>query len=137
MNRAVDVLIPKAYETLQKVGIAEGDSIKKGFRGQIATFGSVVKNGSLLAAVAFFSAQGSSDVQRERLMMAIWLLLDSENTIALPDEKDEDYKVKYTNESRKLFDHISSSGKTDGKLKENVINAAVALKLAMNLYCLR
>ena len=79
MNKQkVDQWIPKAYEALATSGIAVNGEVDNGYRGQIAAFGASVAMGSLLSAVAFFSVQGSSAVERQKLMDAIYLLIKPE-----------------------------------------------------------
>ena len=84
--------------------------------------------GSLLPAIAVFSDKGSAEVDRQKLMDAVLIVL-----------KEKDICSRELN---KLFEYVNSSG-GDGKLqmeenkkKENIINASIALKLAMNLYTL-
>jgi CRISPR-associated protein Cmr5 len=125
-KRKVDEYIPPAREILSDCGIADGDTINKTYRGQISSFGAAVSMGSLLSAVAFFSAQGSSSTERQRLMDAIYKLI----TGAAPAEGNE----------RALFDYVKDrSGTRDlrREAKNEVYNAAIALKLAMNLYELK
>ena len=113
-NRKVDEWIPKAYEALSQCEIAKDGQIVKGYRGQIAAFGASIAMGSLLSAIGFFTAQGNSDVERQKLMQAILTLID-------PRYNDT------------LFQYALSK-RTDPDFKEDVLCAAVALKLAMNLY---
>jgi len=127
MKSAIDDLIPEAYRVLKEVGIAEDGVINKSWRGQISTFGSVVQNGSLLAAVAFFSSQGGSNLDRQKLMTAIWLLLRKES-ISIKNDK---------NAPEALCKYIESYKENRRELKMSIINRAVALKLAMNLYELK
>lgn len=118
MNKAViNREVVYAYEALKEAGIAEGNKIAKTWRGQISTFGAAVTMGSLLPAVAFFSSQGGADVERQHLMEAILYILKKENT-------------KMQN-CETLFDYVKVQGNS---CREEVINAAIALKLAMNLY---
>ena len=134
MKKAIDALIPEAYDVLEKVGIVIDGSVDNAWRGQISSFGSAVKNGSLIAAVAFFSDTGNSAVKRERLMMAIWLLLHEGEQFEISlDPKTNDEKKAYKDAATKLFNDIRQR-QDERKLKQDVINAAVALKLAMNLY---
>ncbi|WOC31810.1 MULTISPECIES: type III-B CRISPR module-associated protein Cmr5 [Caproicibacterium] len=121
-KRKVDALIPRAYDILAKVEIAKDGKIDKAWRGQIASFGAAISMGSLLSAVCFFSDNGNAAVERKKLMNGIFLLI-----------KDE-YSKQISN-ANTLFELISqkSNGK---KLKEDILNAAIALKLAMNLYTL-
>lgn len=127
-KRVVNEMIPCAYEALCKSGIAEKGCVDKKFRSQIASFGAAITMGSLLPAIAVFSDKGSAEVDRQKLMDAVLIVL-----------KEKDICSRELN---KLFEYVNSSG-GDGKLqmeenkkKENIINASIALKLAMNLYTL-
>lgn len=125
-KRRVDKNIGNAYEILQdkNIGIAVDGKISKGYRGQISTFGAAISSGSLLAAVAFFSDKGNAQVNRDRLMKAIMEL------------------VKRNHESvkeKELFFYIknhSGSEAQNMRLKEEILDYAIAIKLAMNLYIL-
>jgi CRISPR-associated protein Cmr5 len=117
-KKRVDSLIPEAYKKLEITGIVEGGKIKNTWRGQISSFGAAVATGSLLAAVSFFNAQGNSDVPRQKLMEAIFSLIGSVSGCS------------------SLFEYVVKC-KKDGRersAKEEIINGAIALKLAMNLY---
>ena len=121
-----DSMIIRAIEILKTVGIVKTDKnskeyIEKTFRGQISSFGAAVEMGSLLSAVAFFSDKGGSSTDRPKLMKAIYMLLKESD-----DDCDEKTLLRY------VADH---SG--DRFLKRKVIDAAVAVKLAMNAYDLR
>ncbi len=120
-KKRVDELIPRAVEVLKKEGIANKDNeIVKTFRGQISTFGAAITNGSLISAVAFFSEQGGADVDRSKLMKAVYDLVAGEKA------------------TDTLFDYVKKVGKAgEVKTKEEIINATIALKLAMNLYKLK
>lgn len=114
-KKKVDDLLPKAYEALTHTGIAnQQGEIPRSYRGQIATFGAAVMSGSVLSAIAFFSGKGESDTDRPLLMKAILKLLDDQ------------YRGS-------LFDYAKKR-KDDPMLKDDVFDAAIALKLAMNLY---
>lgn len=115
MNKKnIDQLIPKAYKQLSDVKIAEDGKINKAYRAQVSSFGAAISTGSLLAAVSFFSSQGSSSVPREKIIEGIKNLLEVEETT--------------------LLDYISANIKQELVIKERVLEAAIALKLAMNLY---
>ena len=114
-KRKVDDLLPKAYQVLSDVGIAQNGDIENGYRGQIATFGAAVMSGSLLSAIAFFSAKGKSDSDRPKLLQAISALLPQEG------------------EQTDLFMYVKAH-RDDPQVREEVFSAAIALKLAMNLY---
>ena len=119
-KRRVDEMIPKAFDVLKQVGIVKGDVINSAWRGQISSFGASMVQGSLLAAVSFFSAKGKQEegrtlVDRSLLVKAIERMLD-------------------LNES--LFEYVKAKMASGDEMraKETIVNAAVALKLAMNLY---
>lgn len=128
----IDELIANAIPILKNTGIVKKDEktgeeyILRSFRGQISSFGAAVEMGSLLSAVAFFSKKGGSDTDRQLLMRAIYLLIinDTETEIDVKSEQSELllFVIEHRNEP---------------ELKKNIIDAAVALKLAMNAYELR
>ena len=120
-KRVVDELIPEAVVALKDAGVADqNNNINKTFRGQISTFGAAITNGSLISAVAFFSDNGSSSIERTRLLDAIRLL------------------IKEAGKYPDLFEYVRAQGKNREKVvKEQILNAAIALKLAMNLYNLK
>lgn len=106
-----------AYEVLSDVGIAKDGKIDKTFRGQISTFGAAITMGSLKAAIAFFSQKGESSVDRAKIPVAILELLKRTGRV----------DGAYAN----LFQLADKKG---DDVKEEIINAAISLKLAMNLY---
>lgn len=120
MNKeSIDAMIPKAVEALKEVKIAENGKINKTYRGQISTFGASIMNGSLLAAVAFFSDKGGASVDRTRLMKAICSVLGIDTS------------------ENALFNYVKNTkGDERYKCREDIINASIALKLAMNVYVL-
>jgi hypothetical protein len=121
MNKArIDELLPRAYDVLADSGIVSDGKIQKGYRGQIAAFGAAITIGSLLSAIAFFSKKGGSEYERNLLMKAIYHLVTGDKAAANKDDE----LFKWT---RKQNENVA---------KEAVINAAIALKLAMNLYTL-
>ena len=72
--------IQAAYDALRESKIVDENdgSIKKTYRGQISSFGAAITMGSLISSVAFFSADGGSEVERSKLMKAILLVLKKE-----------------------------------------------------------
>ena len=128
MNKAkIDRDIPIAYAALKETGIVEQDpkadnrdAINPSFRGQIATFGAAVSMGSLLSAIAFFSEKDKSAVERYKLLDAILYILHAHE----PD-------TRYDSLYQYAAEH---DGHTKPDCREDVLNAAIALKLAINLY---
>lgn len=120
MNKSiVNREITLAYDALRRAGVVKDGKITKTFRGQISSFGAAITMGSLLPAIAFFSDQGGASVERQRLMDAILDILKADKLA--PED------------CRTLFDYAK---RQDADCQENIINAAIALKLAMNLYIL-
>ena len=116
MNKAkVDGYIPAAYQALKDAEIVQDGKIDSGFRGQIATFGAAVSMGSLLSAIAFFSEKDKAAVSRPKLLDALFRVLQSGGMDA-----------KYQN----LYQYAADRP----DCQEEVLNAAIALKLAINLY---
>lgn len=118
-KRQIEADIDAAYKALQDTGIAKDNKVDKAFRGQVSSFGAAVTMGSLRAAVAFFSQRGGSAVDRAALMDAILQVLRATNPQTYGAEK---YKNLYD-----LVDDLPDA-------REDVLDAATALKLAMNLY---
>ena len=127
-KRRVDSYIDIAAEALQQTGIADNNGrVRKGYRGQISTFGAAVINGSLKSAIAFYSnIENSSDYKRTYLMKAICYVIKVDPSKTSAMQYDDTALYKYV-----------VSDATDETLlskKENITDAAIALKLAMNLF---
>lgn len=121
MNKnKIDSLIPKAFEAIQETGIAKEGKINSAYRGQISRFGAAVSMGSLLSAIAFFKDQGGASVDRTKLINAMAQVLG---------EKD-----LYTYVLAQMGN--SKNKNAEMKCREEILEAAIALKLAMNLFVL-
>lgn len=117
-KKEVEELIPIAYQELKKNEIiCKEGKINKRFRSQIASFGSAIAMGNLLSAVTFFSQNGEAKVQRTELLNVIWSMLI------------EKYKVEGGN----LKDYVLKQNE-QFLSKERIINCAIAIKLAINLF---
>lgn len=122
MNKnTINQEIQVADEALRVTGIANEGKIVKTYRGQISSFGAAITMGSLLSAIAFFSNDGGSEVERSKLMKAILYILKKNEKAEEKDQSLFDYVKKYEGENLDVC-------------KEEIVNAAIALKLAMNLY---
>lgn len=126
MNKQrVNAWLPVAKEALKELKIAdEKDEISRTFRGQISSFGAAVMMGSLPAAVAFFSVKGGSEVYRPKLIQAIYYII-----IKSAGETDKSQLIV---EPSAVFAWVCEQDSR--MLREKFIDAAIALKLAMNLY---
>ena len=122
MNKTiVDSEIKSAYEAIKECKISEdGKSVEKTFRGQISSFGAAVTMGSLTSAIAFFADNGGASVERSKLLDAIVYVL-------------KDARNKKLENAKELFDYANTNKR---EAKEEILNAALAIKLALNLYTL-
>lgn len=129
-KKQVNELLPFAQEVLAEhfgKEVSEEDrnknniKIPKEFRGYISTFGAAISTGSLVAAVAFISGDSNNTKgKREDLPGLILQVLVEGKEI----------------QADTLFDYVTSA-EEDRSIKENVLNATIALKLAMNLFELK
>lgn len=129
-KKRVDELIPYAYEVLKNVNICEEDKDNPGnlvvdstYTAYISSFGAAVTMGSLISAVAFFAASPEtnkkrSSADRGKIGKAILEVLKRK----YPEIRDES-----------LFEYVNNHEQTNHE-KEMILDAAVAIKLALNLY---
>lgn len=118
-KRMVDTYLDKAYEAIKKSGMLDKRKVKKAYRSQISSFGAAIAMGSVKAAIAFFAKQGGSDVDRPKILYAIYLTLVERPTV---------------NGAAGAVEALFK-GLGEGTFnKDDIVNAAVAVKLAMNLY---
>ena len=131
-------MIPSARDAVKTAKISSDGVVKKAFRGQISSFGAAITMGSLLPAVAFFSDQGKAEVDRSKLMEAIMLVLQNEDgplgTAAKKYESNQllEFCTEVCNPApagNGGADKLSAS-----QLREAVIDAAIAIKLALNYF---
>ncbi|MBO5007107.1 MAG: hypothetical protein J6C89_06655 [Clostridia bacterium] len=118
-KRKVEAWLPKAIEALEENDkICNKGKIEKSFRGQISSFGAAVTMGSFKAAVAFFGNNGESAVERSELIRSMYYIVKNEWKAA----KDIVSEVICMREP-----NLSA-------LKEDFLNASLAIKLAMNAF---
>lgn len=119
-KRKIDQLLPKARQAIMDCGISEDKvTVSSTFRSYISSFGAAISNGSLLAAIAFFNQQKSAKDDRPKLMQAIHQMLGGKR--------------------KDLFEYAATAQTPaeKHKMKEDILNCAIALKLAMNLFELK
>ncbi len=139
-KKRIDRMLPDAAAVLKETRIAKDGKIDKTFRGQISSFGSAVSTGSLLAAVAYFSKQNNAKVKRDDLMDAIFRLIRKEVGRNDPERPSGTLYTLIRKEfeagkPKLLFDIVRNAGpEKQQEMKELVLDCAVALKLAMNLF---
>lgn len=121
-KKTIDAYLPKAYKLLSDSCVAENNEMPKMFRGYISSFGAAITMGSLKAAVAAYSAQGGAKNPRENLVKIIYALIC-----------EKEYKDVG---NKDLYDYVVELN-DDKMAKEKILNAAIAVKLAMNMYVLK
>lgn len=123
MNKhLIEELIPIAFKALEsnKIICPDGKIIST-LKGNIASFGAAIQMGSLLSAVAFFSQQGGASEPRQELLNVILEVLKEHRDV--PED------------CTSLFVYICECRKQEmPQVKNLVVSAAVAVKLAMNLF---
>lgn len=124
MNKTVvNNWIEKAVEAIKVTGIADENGVITGnFRGHISSFGAAVTMGSLKSAIAFFAQQGNANIDREKLLKAMYYIIRNPSKEQLANVT-----------GMTIFKSVCES-KMPAKAKEDYINASIALKLAMNFY---
>ncbi|MBQ3265284.1 MAG: hypothetical protein IJH07_05850 [Ruminococcus sp.] len=128
-KKRVNEWILPAREAIIRCKITEdGKSVIKTFRGQISSFGAAVVMGSLKSAVAFFTEQGGASVSREKLIVAMYYIINGK-AYEIPEKTDEQIKAK------EVFEWVCKS--KDPDMKEKFIDASIALKLALNFFDLK
>lgn len=107
MSRKVEAYIPKALEAIESLEIADSNGeVAKQFNGYIASFGASIRQAGLLSTVLFYAnANSNAEKERKKVVDAIEQIIG--------------YKIE---------DNIGKS------TREDVENAAVALKLAIRTY---
>lgn len=123
MNRIlIEKYIPLAYKALNNnTEICDNGKISGTLKGNIASFGAAIQMGNLLSATAFFSQQGGAQEKRYELLNVICEILKENGD--MPRDRTT------------LFDYICDMDEREMvKTKRLVVSAAVAMKLAMNLF---
>lgn len=124
-KRTVERYLPIALQGLCDVKnckiVSKGKcTIRKGFRGQISSFGAAVTMGSFKAAVAFYGRRGNADTLRPELLRLMYYIVN--------DGKSEAWKS-----AEKIIQEILNMDNAD-VLREKYENAAIAIKLALNAF---
>lgn len=125
-KKEVERFIPIAYHVLKnnkRICTDNQCQIPKALQSNIASFGAAIAMGNLLSAVAFFSKQGQAAQPRDELMNVIF------NVLKEDEKENKDIKQATT-----LFQYICEHIDQEIWIKEKVINAAIAVKLSMNLF---
>lgn len=119
----------KAYELMRQAPPNKGGSI----RAQISTLGAAVSSGSLLSAIAFFSASSGEkkdDVKDEAKKIRLYLLG------IIYDILKDSKKPSGADEKGRLFDYVIAEIQAgrEYEVTDKILSAAIAVKLALNLF---
>ncbi len=121
MKQQVEKFIPLAIELIREVGIAnEKGEVPSEFNGYFSSFGAAVVQSGLKPALAFFSNEERVK-ERSKILKAVYKLVTGNQA---------------TN-AGELLDHVIRNADKEESLKANIIDAAVALKLAVRTYKLK
>lgn len=135
-KRDIEKMIPAAIESIKTAGISDkNDDVLKKWRSQISEFGAAIVMSNLKSAILFYSEQSGADVDRPKLLHAICLtLVNSRGCITAGQTLYDNLQgaaLPVNKAKRALYDY---SEQDPVKAKENIVNAARAVKLAFNIY---
>ncbi len=137
-KRKIDEYIPKAIDSISKnKKIVINGKIKSGFAGQIATFSVAVSTGSLLSAIAFFSEKKQSAVERQELMNVIYEIITGKGARKGEANNSESVLLSYVKKKYELThgqNKDANSLLNYGQFQQDILNAAIAVKLAINFF---
>lgn len=122
MKKRIEKYIPRAIELIHQVKIDKGGVVSNEFKGYFSSFGAAIIQNGLKPALAFFSNEASDAKEnRAKILIAIYHLVY---------EKDYDKTIK----ANKLLHEIIQLGDNYAQKQEEIIDASIALKLAVRTY---
>ena len=121
MKRRIEKYIPLAINIVKDVKIAdEQGRVKNEFQGYFSSLGASIIQSGLIPAMAFFSNENSeASKDRAKILKAIYSLIAPENK----NHKDPNALLFYVIEN-----------KNNESLAPKIIDASIALKLAVRTY---
>lgn len=122
MNRKqVEKLIPYAIKIIEKKLVEDG-VVPREYNGYISSFGASIIQSGLLPTVAFYeSSTSSSEEDKRKLTEAILCLINKSQQ----------------EENKKLLDYVLKNRESQENIKEDIINAAIAIKLSLRTFKLK
>ncbi|GAA0182523.1 type III-B CRISPR module-associated protein Cmr5 [Clostridium sediminicola] len=129
-KKRIEILIPKALQAVTDF-IADNDmKVKTEYKGYISSFGASIIQSGLYTAIAFYEST-TSEVEKERrnLLKAIRCVVDEDY-----DKSDKELLMNYCMLNDIQFSQDNVSGKSKTELKEEIIDAAIAIKLAIRTF---
>lgn len=116
--KAVNKFLEKADKAIETCEILQNNEIKRVYKGYVSGFAAMVIQNGLPAALAINMPSDGEGKERKKIVEAIASILNKTNAEALLKESCE----------------IEKSPAKSRLLKEDVINASIALKLMMRTY---
>lgn len=114
----VEKLIPLAIDVIKNSDLCSNGKVSKACSSQISTFGAAISQGSLLSAVLFFRKDNDkSKVDRRELLEVISKVISKESRENFTNLEDFIIKDKFI-------------------AKKKIIDACIAIKLALNVFIL-
>lgn len=138
MQKKIEHLLPAALNAVNQVLVKEygKNKIPKGYQGAISGFGTSLIQMGLLPTLAVYSDKDSSaSIKRPLLLEALFSILTSDACkfsakVELPEISFEKNQLKNADG---VLEEIASSNYSR-ELKEHLMHAALALKLAIRTY---
>ena len=125
-KKKVEEYLSVAIDAIKVCKIAKEGKVIRTYRSNISGFGAAVAMGSFKAAVAFYSsdAKTEGDVKRSKLIQAMdYIVRSAEQKLEAPTIR----------EVPTILEKIVGLP-SDRLIKEQYLDASIALKLAMNTY---
>ena len=124
MKKRIETYLPDALTVLTDVGIVKNNGTADSkFKGYFSSFGAAIVLSGIKPTLAFYTNENSDETKkRAKILTAIYkLVVPANNQNSNPKPKDLlEYYINYENR--------------DLQLKYKILDAAVALKLALRTY---
>ncbi len=122
-KKQVEEYIHQALKALEDCEIVSPQGIiAKEYKGYISSFGASIITNGLLPAIAFFQGQSGKKNDPNELLKAILYIINSKDN-ELPESQ-----------STSLLDYVIKNMDNKAEIQEEIMAAAVALKLAMRTF---
>ena len=117
--KRIEKLIPDAIEIAREKLSKGKTTMPKGYKSAISSFGASILQAGILPTVAFYSEKGESEINRPFLLDAIFTLIKKQTQQTINEGKLIEYVVK---------------NKNDKRIKQKILDSAIALKLAIRTF---
>ena len=124
MKKRIETYLPDALTVLADVGIVDDNGTADSkFKGYFSSFGAAIVLSGIKPALAFYANENSDETKkRAKILTAIYKLVVPVNN-QHPNPKPKD-----------LLKYYIDNENVDLQLKQKILDAAVALKLALRTY---